>query len=95
MKLPYKIALIVISAVLLTALLFTITNELSMLAFIAYYGLIGCGVGIAAFLVSLIIAVANKDKRSYTQGFVLSGGILLLTGIFALVYTFSQVEFGR
>ena len=95
MKLPYKIASIVIGVVLLASFLFTLTSELTLLAFICYYGLIGCGAGILAFLASLIISLADKTKRSYVQGFVLSGGILLLTGIFALVYTFSQIEFSR
>jgi hypothetical protein len=95
MKLPYKTALIIIGAVIFTSFLFSLTSEATILAFIGYYGLFGCGAGLLAFVTAVVISIATKSKEAYVQGIVLGGGILLLTGIFALVYTFSHIEFSR
>lgn len=95
MKLPYKIALIITGAVVLASFVFTLTSEMTILAYIGYYGLIGCSAGVLTLLTALIISITDKSKKSYAQGFSLGGGIILLTGIFALVYTISQIEFSR
>ncbi len=95
MKLPYKIAITVIGAVVLVSFILMLASELTIVSFIAYYAMIGCGVGLLSFLTALIISLADKTKTAYSQGFVLSGGILLLTGIFALIYIFTHIQFSR
>src|ERR1700755_2781338 len=96
MKLPYKIALNIIGAVLLASFIFSIINSyFEWAVWVGYYGLVGCVTGVLCLLAAFITSIADKEKRAYVQGLLLGGGLVLLTGAFALVYIISNISFGR
>jgi uncharacterized membrane protein YagU involved in acid resistance len=77
MKLPVKIILINIALAVLFAIGYVITqNVTSELSIVA--GLVFLVGGLIALVVGLFLLVA-EDKR-YAQGFLMSGGFLLLLG---------------
>lgn len=77
MKLPLKIVLINLALAILFAIIYVITqnvtSEVSLVVGIVF--LVG---GLIAFVAGLFLLIA-EDKR-YAQGFLMSGGLLLLLG---------------
>lgn len=74
MKLPFKIVCINIGLAFLLALLVSISGDnivVNTTIFFAVFGLLAMVVG--------LLALIAPDKR-YAQGFLISGGILLLLG---------------
>lgn len=77
MKLPFKIVLINIGAALLLSLLFCLGSG-SYNDFFIFFGLIGIFGGLFEIVLGLFLLLLD-DKR-FAQGFLLSGGLLLLLG---------------
>jgi hypothetical protein len=77
MKLPIKIILINVAVAILFSVIYVITqnitSELSIVVGLVF--LVG---GLIALVVGLFLLIA-EDKR-YAQGFLMSGGLLLLLG---------------
>jgi hypothetical protein len=77
MKLPIKIILINVAVAILFSVIYAITqnitSELSIVVGLVF--LVG---GLIALVVGLFLLIA-EDKR-YAQGFLMSGGLLLLLG---------------
>ncbi len=77
MKLPVKIILINLAGAILFSVIYTITqNIISELSIVV--GLVFLVGGLIALVVGLFLLMA-EDKR-YAQGFLMSGGLLLLLG---------------
>jgi hypothetical protein len=77
MKLPVKIILINIALAVLFAIGYVITQNVSSELSIVV-GLVFLVGGLFALIVGLFLLIA-EDKR-YAQGFLMSGGLLLLLG---------------
>jgi hypothetical protein len=80
MKLPVKIILINVALAILFALLFGSTQGITD-GYVFMFGLVALGGGAIDIIVGLLLLLAT-DKR-YAQGFLLSGGVLLLLGFLA------------
>jgi len=78
MKKQYKILLINIGIAIFFAILLSSSDGRSIEDFTAWYGMIGLGGGLIDLIIGMV-SLANKDK-SFAQGFLLSAGILMLTG---------------
>jgi hypothetical protein len=88
MKLPFKIVLINVgAAILFSFFMGLITNSNMSKEFISIYGMVGLFGGLFEIVLGLFLLLL-PDKR-YAQGFLLSGGILLLSGFVACSATFS------
>jgi hypothetical protein len=79
MKLPVKIILINVALAILFALLFGSTQGITD-GYVFMFGLVALGGGAIDIIVGLLLLAT--DKR-YAQGFLLSGGVLLLLGFLA------------
>ena len=78
MSIPIKIFLINIVLAILSTILIVegrFDNE-----FVGIFGLVGIFGGVVDLIIGLLLLFA-KDKR-YAQGFLLSGGVLFLFGLF-------------
>lgn len=80
MKLPIKIVLINMALAIIFALLFG-SKEGIIDGYVVMFGLVALGGGAIDIIVGLFLLLAT-DKR-YAQGFLLSGGVLLLLGFLA------------
>ncbi len=86
MKLPQKIVLINLALAILFAVLYVvsqnITNEVSLVV-----GIVFLTGGLIALIAGLFLLIA-EDKR-YAQGFLMSGGLLLLLGFLTCTAAFN------
>ncbi|MES2773523.1 MAG: hypothetical protein V4722_05040 [Bacteroidota bacterium] len=78
MKRPLKICLINIGLALFFAFLFASMDGRLVKDFTLWYGLIALGGGLIDIIVGLVLLF--KEDKSYAQGFLLSGALLMLTG---------------
>ena len=81
MKLPFKIVLINVGAAILIALLLALGGNNYVNEFFTVFGLMGLFGGLFEIVLGLFLLLL-PDKR-YAQGFLLSGGILVLLGFVA------------
>jgi hypothetical protein len=82
MKLPFKIVLINVSIAIIFSLLTTLKEkDVFDKDFFLWFGLSGLFGG-AVDLIAGLFLLLKEDKR-YAQGFLLSGGILILLGFVA------------
>ena len=87
MKLPYKIALINLAAVIIPTLLMSFQNDFIGDTAFFFYGIFGMSAGIINLLLALILLIAGNKK----PGLLLSGIFFLVSGFFSM----AQVNFGR
>lgn len=81
MKLPVKIILINIAAVLLITLTLTVTSgSIKSNDFAIGLGLCCLAIGLLNLFIALILFLTGKHNYEAGKGFLLSGGILLLAG---------------
>jgi len=81
MKIQFRIILITISVVLILAILLSLGAggiDLNMQNFAASFGIIAVIAGTLYILVGIIILIAGQ--KEWAQGFLIAGGILLITG---------------
>jgi hypothetical protein len=92
MSFQLKTVLISFAAALLLALLWT-TADRSMRAgdFMMAFGLVGFFGGIMEVVAGLFLLIA-QDKR-YAQGFLISGGLLMVTGFGACTAGLGNMSF--
>lgn len=81
MKLPFKIVLINTAIAILISLLSFSEMDRMWGGFFLSFGLVGLFGGLFIVVVGLILLFMN-DRR-YAQGFLLSGGLLMLLGFIA------------
>jgi hypothetical protein len=80
MKLPIKIVLINLILAILFAILLNSTQGF-MEGYVIMFGLVALGGGAVDIVIGLLLLFAT-DKR-YAQGFLMSGGLLILLGFLA------------
>lgn len=91
MKLPIKITLIVLGLVIVISVLYSADSNFAIDTMIFTYGLFACIAGAISFIAGITLLFAGQSNKSKALGFLLSAGLLLVTGFFA----YSQVSFGR
>ncbi len=91
MKLPYKIALINLAAVIIPTLLMSFQNDFIGDTAFFFYGIFGMSAGIINLLLALILLIAGNKKPGLLPGILLSGIFFLVSGFFSM----AQVNFGR
>jgi hypothetical protein len=83
MKLPLKIALIIIGTVVVGSLLISLSNSYDsrtylFAGFAVTFGIAGLAVGAICLLVGIILLLVKEN--AWAQGFLIAGGILFLAG---------------
>lgn len=80
MKLPFKIVLINFGAAILFSLFLTLVGSAPSFKkeFLSIFGMVAFFGGLIILIIGLFLLLLN-DKR-YAQGFILSGGLLMLVG---------------
>lgn len=81
MKLPFKIVLINVGLAIFFALLLALGGNNYVNEFFTVFGMMGLFGGLVEIVIGLFLLLM-ADKR-YAQGFLLSGGILVLLGFVA------------
>jgi len=92
MLLPIKITLAALGITALITFLFTLSSgAVNLDNMIDAYGFLAILAGAICGIVSITLFATGKRNYGWAQGFLLSAGLLLLTGFFAI----SQIEYGR
>jgi hypothetical protein len=91
MRLVYKIIFSNLALVLLASLLVAFNDGFYAPTLFFIYGIFGMVAGVIALLISAIVFFAGNKKPGLSQGFLISGVLLLVTGFFSI----SQADFGR
>jgi len=91
MYLPIKITLATLGITAFVTFLFTLSAGINLDNLLDAYGFLAVLGGAVCVVVSLVLFATGKKNYGWAQGFILSAGLLLLTGFFAL----SQITFSR